>query len=193
MFDTITHSKQRAFLSAYAKCGQVTRAARAVKISRETHYDWMAEDAEYRAAFEKARELHAGALEDEATRRAQLGVREPFVYRGMVVMHDGKPLMRRRYSDSLLLPMLRARLDEYQEKKTQEVSGPGGQPIEHRVDLSVLTNEELALLGKLSRKACRTQPGGSGNGSARKLEELEPDARAGGVDGRRPETPAKED
>jgi hypothetical protein len=193
MFDTISHPKQRAFLTAYAACGIVEAAAKIAGISRESHYDWKAENAVYAAAFERARQLAADALEDESTRRAQLGVREPFVYRGQVVMHEGSPLMRRRYSDTLLLAMLRARKDEYKEKTAQEVSGPGGKPIQHRVDLRALTNEELALLEQLSRKACRAQPERSGDGGALPVEELERDPRSGGGPGGSPETPEAED
>lgn len=150
MFDTITHPKQRAFLAAYAVCGIVEDAAKIAEISRELHYDWKREQPEYRAAFEHARELAADALEDEATRRAQFGVTEPFVYRGQVVMHNGQPLMRQRYSDTLLLPMLRARKSEYREKTEVSVT-----PIDQSAVnlLDGLTDQELDLLERLIRKA----------------------------------------
>lgn len=61
--------KQVAFLTAYRESGSVSRAAKAAKITRRTHYDWL-EHEPYRSEFLKAREAAAELLLDEAIDRA---------------------------------------------------------------------------------------------------------------------------
>src|SRR4051794_3422642 len=65
-FESIEHPQRRAFLSAYAACGNITRAAKAAGVSREAHYDWRAANAEYREAFEAAKLMAGERLEDDA-------------------------------------------------------------------------------------------------------------------------------
>ena len=69
LFQEFRHPK-RAFLQAYLRCGQITKAARAAHIHDTMHYYWKKTDPHYAAAFEEARELAAQHLEDEAVRRA---------------------------------------------------------------------------------------------------------------------------
>jgi len=64
--------KQAAFLAAYRESGSVTVAAKAAKIHRRTHYDWL-EHEPYRSDFFKARENLAELLLDEAIQRAVAG------------------------------------------------------------------------------------------------------------------------
>lgn len=155
-YDHITNANQRAFLNAYARCMNVTAAAKAASIARETHYDWMADET-YREAFQAARLRAGDALEAEAVKRAR-GIREPVLYQGDLVMIDGKPLYRRRASDALLTLLLKgAKPDVYRERI--EHSGPGGGPLTHKVDLSGLTDEELDLAERLAEKA-RARSGG---------------------------------
>jgi hypothetical protein len=69
----ILQHKKRAFLSAYVKCGNITKAASSAKIARQTHYDWMRDDPEYPKLFADA-EIEAGdELEYEARKRALAG------------------------------------------------------------------------------------------------------------------------
>ena len=114
--------KKRAFLLAYAELGIVTYAAKAAQIHRLTHNDWLKTDAVYAADFEVAKEGAADRLEREALRRAVEGWDEPIVWRGEVTG------MVRRYSDTLLIFMLKgAKPEKYRERF--EHSGPGGGPI----------------------------------------------------------------
>jgi hypothetical protein len=51
---------KKAMLEALEKSlGVVTAACKAVDISRETHYRWMREDAEYKAAVEELSDVEA--------------------------------------------------------------------------------------------------------------------------------------
>jgi hypothetical protein len=61
--------KQRAFLAAFSMEGNISAAAKAAQIGRRSHTNWL-QDAEYRTAFEEAREEAADFLESQAWKRA---------------------------------------------------------------------------------------------------------------------------
>ncbi|HEX2042541.1 MAG TPA: hypothetical protein VHF24_07880 [Acidimicrobiales bacterium] len=89
-----------AFLAAYAREGNVTAAAAAAGIKRQTHQSWLEDDDLYRSRFAAACEEATDALEAEARRRALHGVEED-------VYHDGRVVGTRRvYSDELLMFLL---------------------------------------------------------------------------------------
>jgi hypothetical protein len=77
-------------------------------------------------AWDDAVEVGTQRLEDEAIRRATEGWEEPVYQRGELVGHV------RRYSDALLMFLLRGRRPEvYGERRQRvEVTGAGGGPIE---------------------------------------------------------------
>lgn len=60
----IRHFKKRAFLAAYSRCGSIQKAAKRAKVDRQSHYNWLREDAEYRDAVEEAKTQGFDALED---------------------------------------------------------------------------------------------------------------------------------
>jgi hypothetical protein len=64
----------------------------------------------FAAGWGEAEERAADALEAEAWRRAVVGVQEPLVSGGKVVRDDdGQPIAIRRYSDALMITLLKAR------------------------------------------------------------------------------------
>lgn len=67
----IVASKKRAFLAAYAQTGNISYAAEAVGMHRNTHYRWLREDEDYVAAYEAAQFEVGDTLEAEAIRRAK--------------------------------------------------------------------------------------------------------------------------
>lgn len=120
-------------LAALAKTGNVTQAARAAKVGRATHYEWLAEDPEYASAAAGAMEEAADLLEAEAQRRAVTGVLEP-------VFHQGKKVATvRKYSDTLLIFLLKGAKPEKYKERT-ELSG--------RLDLSRLSDEQLEAISR---------------------------------------------
>lgn len=120
--------KKRAFLAAYAECGNVTRAAEIAGVSRRSHVDWM-KDESYAEAFRAAEEHAADRLEQEARRRAIEGVDEPIFYKGE------RCGVVRKYSDTLLIFLLKgARPEKYRENVRQEISGPDGEPLTIQID-----------------------------------------------------------
>ena len=62
--------KQRLFLRAYVKSGTIRDGAIAARVSRQAHYNWLAEHEDYRLAFEAAKEECIEGLEAEARKRA---------------------------------------------------------------------------------------------------------------------------
>jgi hypothetical protein len=163
---SIRHPKKRAFLAAYSEVANVTRAAQLAGIGRELHYDWKARDPEYAAAFALAVQVAGDALEDEAVRRAQIGVVD-------AIFQGGKQVgTRRRYSDTLLAFLLKGAKPEKYNTERHELSGPSQGPIHHAhaFDLSALSEEELAALERITSKATRPSGGGRGGTDAPQRE-----------------------
>ena len=131
----IKHPKKRAFLAAYAECGNVTQAAEIAGIDRNTHYGWKHSDPLYAEALAAAEGQAADRLEQEARRRAVEGVIEPVFYKGkMVTEGEGeskKPVGIRRFSDTLLIFLMKGAMPEkYKERVAAEHTGKNGGPIE---------------------------------------------------------------
>lgn len=111
----IANAKKNKFLNALAKLGSIKAAAEDAGIDRTTHYTWL-DDEPYKKAYERARQIAADALEEEARRRAVEGY----------IGKDGV----REYSDKLLIALLKANFpDRYKERveqKTQLTGADGG-------------------------------------------------------------------
>lgn len=120
--------KKRAFLSAFAACGRITKAAQAVGMNPDTHYEWRKADPVYDKAFTDLRERVADILEDEAVTRALDGVEEPLIGR-VGKDEDGIITKVFRKSDRLLEILLKAnRPEKFRER--YEFTGKDGGPIE---------------------------------------------------------------
>jgi len=109
----LTGERRERFLSALAETGIVSTAVGIAGTSRTRVYELRKYDPAFAAGWEEAEEKAADALETEAWRRAVTGVAEPVVSAGKVVRgDDGLPLAIRRYSDALMLALLKARRPE---------------------------------------------------------------------------------
>jgi hypothetical protein len=146
--DGILHPKKRAFLVAFAGCGQVTESCKQADIDRMTDWNWRQDDPDYCVARAKAWAMACEALEAEAYRRGHGGVDEP-------VFHGGSQVGTiRKYSDTLLMFLMKgANPNTYRDTWRGELSGPGGGPIRTAVDLSKLTEEQLATLAGIASAA----------------------------------------
>ena len=121
--------KQKAFLAAYSKRGNISDAARAAKCHRSQHYEWI-NDPDYADAFFQAQEQAVELLELEARKRATRG------------------------SDLLLIFLLKSlRPHIYRDNFKGEINV--NTPM--RVDLSNLTNEQLHTLRTLAAAAAKTE------------------------------------
>jgi hypothetical protein len=102
---------QRAFLAAYAETGVLKNAAKAAGVTRVNHCRWMKEDPAYAEKFEQLFEQVCERFEAEAIRRAVDGYQDPVYQAGKLVGY------RLKYSDTLLMFMLKAmRPEKYREK-----------------------------------------------------------------------------
>jgi hypothetical protein len=99
------NGKQRAFLAAYSKTGNISVAAKSASVGRRSHRDWMASEL-YSTAFAEADEDAIELLEGEALRRAVQGTERTVYYQGR---ECGR---MREYSDNLLMFLLKGRKPE---------------------------------------------------------------------------------
>jgi hypothetical protein len=146
-------------IEAYREHGTVSNACRVSGIARSTWYRWINESVEFAEQVKDAEMDAAEALEEEARRRAAEGIDEPVYYQGRVVGYI------KRYSDNLLMFLLKGAMpDKYKERTAQEVSGPGGGPIQTQMDLSRLSNKELMQLETILTHATDVTAGEGGEG-----------------------------
>jgi hypothetical protein len=118
------------FLASLGQYGNVSRACKSARISRETAYTYRHNDPELAAAWAAALELGVDALEDEAKRRAYEGVKKP--------VFQGKELVGhvQEYSDTLLIFLLKAHKPSVYRETMQHLN----------LDLSTLTDEQIARI-----------------------------------------------
>jgi hypothetical protein len=106
----LTKARKDRFLKALADTGSVTTAVAVAGTSRTRVYEQRKKDTTFAAAWDDAEEIATDRLEHEARRRAIEGVAEPVVSAGKLVRgDDGQPIMVKRYSDNLLMALLKAR------------------------------------------------------------------------------------
>jgi len=119
-FHDVAHIKRRQFLLAYAENGNTTRSAEIAGCSREAPYSlpWKNDEA-FQAGLVEAERMAGDRLEDECRRRAIEGVETP------VGWYKGKAGgVVQKYSDTLLIVMLKAKKPEYRESQQIIVNLP---------------------------------------------------------------------
>lgn len=129
--------KQTDFLAKLIEYISITRAAKISKIGRQTVYDWISNDVEFKIAYDRACEVATAKLEDEAVRRSYEGTLKP-IYQG------GKKVGTiREYSDTLLIVLLKARAPEkYKERFEQKAVNTN---LNYNVEMS---KEEMKEISK---------------------------------------------
>ena len=165
-------ARKAAFLRAFALTGNVSEAARQADVDRTTPYGWKDADEAFAEAWEVAEQESIDALELEARRRAEQGVRRVRVSGGKVVMvpdpenPDGPevPLVEHEYSDTLMVLLLKAhRPAKYRERSSMELSGPDGGPIESRAEVDPgFVADALRFLGYGAGQGSEGTPGEGG-------------------------------
>lgn len=111
----LTKARKKQFLEAFSECANVTEACRRSDIHPSLVYIWRNRDQAFAKSWTVALERGTDALEDEAVRRAFEGRLEPVFYKGV---ECGAV---RKFSDSLLMFLLRARRPErYREHFNRE-------------------------------------------------------------------------
>jgi len=102
----IGRARRQAFLAALRDSANVSASAHATGVERWKWYRLRRADSGFAAEWLDALETGIDALEDEAMRRALEGGEEPVFYQGKIVGSV------RKYSDTLLMFMLKARRPE---------------------------------------------------------------------------------
>ncbi|MEQ8252186.1 MAG: hypothetical protein RIB41_13180 [Oceanibaculum nanhaiense] len=106
--------RMRRFLDHLADTGNVSAACRLAKLDRRTAYQWRGADADFRRQWQEALDAAVDALEAEARRRAVEGVEHPHFHQGQVAGTV------KRYSDALLMFLLRAhRPERFRERNSE--------------------------------------------------------------------------
>lgn len=124
------------FFEKFSERGNISEACAASGISRTTFHAYSrgefpegVDGTAWKARLEEARESAVDRLESEAFRRAHDGwIKKRYTKPGD---HDGGIVEEWAYSDTLMVLLLKAnRPDKYKDRSAQEVSGPGGKPIQ---------------------------------------------------------------
>jgi len=141
MEDRFAKEKKRTFLASLVQAGgNVSTACDEAGLNRRTAYLWRAADKSFAEAWDDALNLGLDELESEARRRAFDGVEEPVFYKGEVCGHI------RRYSDSLIMFMLKAYRPQFRDRVTIDVNAVDSE-IEQRL-AQLASGSEIAISGE---------------------------------------------
>ena len=143
-----TAPKRRAFLMKLAETGNVSEAARASKVSRSHAYALKMADVAFAAAWTDALESATDVLEAEARHRAVEGVEQPHFHQGQVTGHV------RKYSDSLLMFLLKAHRPEKYRDRSVDAKGAPDEEIDREID-----DARATLVDRLARLDADLEPG----------------------------------
>lgn len=114
----VSSKQKNRFLNTYIAEGTIGAAAEACGITRQTHYNWLKEDPEYKKGFAQAKEMAGDLIEEEARRRAVEGDECGIYYKGKRVGSY------RKKSDALLILLLKgAKPDVYADRQETKISG----------------------------------------------------------------------
>ena len=116
------------FLAQLAATGNVSIAAQKASITRTHTYTTRYKDEDFAAQWDEAMQVAVDALEAEARRRAVEGVDEPVYYKGQLIDTIKK------YSDNLLITLLKAHRPEKFRERFEHTGADGG-PL--RIDSTV--------------------------------------------------------
>ena len=101
-----TDRAREKFIAVLSESCNVSEAARAAGIGRQTAYEWRAADPSFAAEWEEAEQYAADRLEREAWRRAVEGTQKPVFHKGEVCGFISE------YSDRMLEILLKGHKPE---------------------------------------------------------------------------------
>jgi hypothetical protein len=142
------NAAQNMFLEVFSERGNVLLACKAAGITRTTLYRWK-EKPQFLKLYEASLEDAKDNIKAEIYRRGHDGVDEPLLNMGKPVYDDdGKIMMVKKYSDSLLMFHAKMLMPEYRDRQKVEHSGPNGGPIESSFKVHVFYPEDKEDEGK---------------------------------------------
>lgn len=143
-----TARKRRAFFMTLSITGNVSEAARASKVSRSHAYALKMADPEFATAWMDALETATDLLEAEARHRAVEGVEQPHFHQGQVTGSV------RKYSDSLLMFLLKAHRPEKYRDRIADAKGMPDEEMDREIERARTTLGE-----RLARLDTESEPG----------------------------------
>jgi hypothetical protein len=81
----LTTKKRAEFLDSFRNCGIIRIAAESAGITRQSHYDWLKQDPQYREDFDEATREATEAFVFEVITRATVGSLKPVFYKGEAI------------------------------------------------------------------------------------------------------------
>jgi hypothetical protein len=131
-----TPKRRAAFLASLKETCNITKACELSGLSRTTAYDWRGDDPDFAVDWQKALDVAADLLEEEAVRRAKDGTLKPVYQGGELVGHI------QEYSDTLMIFLLKgAKPQKYMERRAVEASGPSGGPIQAEIKIELVKTQ----------------------------------------------------
>ncbi|MBA3033575.1 MAG: terminase [Gammaproteobacteria bacterium] len=144
----ITVKRYNVFLAELAIDGNVTRAANATGVDRSNAYQRRLRNPDFAKRWDDAIEAATDAIEAEAHRRAVDGVEEPIFYKGV---ECGRVT---RYSDPLLIALLKRHRPEYRDSGRVEIANAPGEVL--RVEESpIAAARKIAFALQLGLRAAQ--------------------------------------
>lgn len=113
-----------AFLAAYRELGGIRAASKVSNVSTTAHYRWLRTNEQYAKDFAEAQRASSAVLEEEARRRAMKGTREPIYFKSECVGY------KRRFSDTLLIFLLKANNPSKFGDKLEQTNKGGISPVQ---------------------------------------------------------------
>jgi hypothetical protein len=165
VFPKTKKQKQQRFIEVFSETANIKYSCRAAGIDRRTFYRWKENDEAFRKLYENAEPEADDTLEYAAYLRAVEGIEEPMVSMGKVIRDDvGEPMMVRKYSDQLLITLLKARMPQkYKDKPQVEVNTSMSANLQSSqavtIDTRRLSDEQLADLKTFAQKLKDTENG----------------------------------
>lgn len=115
----LTNGNRKRFIDSIRENGNISAACRIIKMSRTGVYDARESDPSFADEWDEAVSEYVDSLEQEADRRAYLGVDKPVFYKGDQIATT------KEYSDTLMMFRLKAlRPYVYRERQDLTVTGP---------------------------------------------------------------------
>jgi len=139
--------KARFFLANYRETWSITESAKRAGVTRSSHYKRLSRDPRYKAEFEDIEELIRDTIRSEAIRRAIDGVDVPIFYQGNQVQTIKK------YSDTLLLALLKAHCPEFRDPIQVQRIDPGATLRVEFVDAENTDRFSTEGLGAIANRA----------------------------------------
>lgn len=143
-----TPEKREIFLEHLAATGNVSESAEVSGYGRRAWYSLKDSDPEFSVAWDEALKQATDALIIEGRRRALEGVEEPVFYQGEVCGYV------RRYSDTLLMFLVKAHRPEYATERKQ-LTGADGSPLIPATPS--LTDKERAILATVASQLLQAE------------------------------------